>query len=177
MHRYVSKALGAAGCVAAVILSPVWGTAISRTFVRGTALQEQEISVKDLLKWPGRVIAEGDNLKPAGKYRVKTYRIEEVPLPHPTMAVIRERQEKVTRAFRVTIIGGPFPISDAPAVVWIDNETVGFGIESEDLDKITAVTFDPSLMREEATLYLSYGWKDSTANRAEVPEKIKFKKK
>jgi hypothetical protein len=176
MHKYVFKA-SAAGCVAAVILSLVWGTAISRTVVRAAALQDQEISISDLLKWPGRVIAEGDNSKPAGNYKVKTYRIEEVSLPHPTTVVIRDRQEKVTRAFRVTIIGGPFVVRALPAVVWIGNEAVGYGIESEDLDEITAITFDPSLMREGATLYLSYGGKESTENRAEVPEKLKLKKR
>ena len=36
-----------------------------------------------------------------------------------------------------------------PAVVWIDDQIVGNGIENETLSQITAITFDSSLIREE----------------------------
>jgi hypothetical protein len=59
-----------------------------------------------------------------------------------------------------------------PAVVWIDDEAVGYGVESEDLDAITVVTFDASLIREGATLYLSYGDKENKKDRTALPEKL-----
>ena len=61
-----------------------------------------------------------------------------------------------------------------PAVIWIDDEAVGFGVESEDLDAITAVTFDESLVREGATFYLSYGDKEKKDDRTALPERLKL---
>jgi hypothetical protein len=78
----------------------------------------------------------------------------------------------VSRAFRVTVTGGPFPIRALPAVVWIGDAAVGYGVESEDLDAITAVTFDESLLRDGATVYLSYGDKENKSERSALPEKL-----
>jgi hypothetical protein len=56
----------------------------------------------------------------------------------------------------------------------VDDEAVGYGVESEDLDAITAVTFDASLLREGATLYVSYGDKENKEGRTALPEKLKL---
>jgi hypothetical protein len=61
-----------------------------------------------------------------------------------------------------------------PPVIWIDDVAVGYGVESEDLDAITAVTFDESLVREGATLYVSYGDKEKKEDRTALPEKLKL---
>ncbi|HEY9500224.1 MAG TPA: hypothetical protein VIR01_01200, partial [Pyrinomonadaceae bacterium] len=44
-----------------------------------------------------------------------------------------------------------------PAVIWIDDQIVGNGIENETLSQITAITFDSSLIREGGVVALSYG--------------------
>jgi hypothetical protein len=59
-----------------------------------------------------------------------------------------------------------------PAVVWIGDAAVGYGVESEDLDAITAVTFDESLLRDGATLYLSYGDKENKEDRTPLPVRL-----
>jgi hypothetical protein len=135
---------------------------------------DQELSLADLLKLRGRVLAKGSNLTPTGKLRLMTYRIEEVALPHPLEVEIRGKKERVTHAFRVTITGGPFPVRALPPVIWIGDMTVGYGVENEELSEITAVTFDSSLFRDDASLYLSYGDKENKADRAELPEKLKM---
>jgi hypothetical protein len=61
-----------------------------------------------------------------------------------------------------------------PAVIWVDDVAVGFGVEGEDLTEITAVTFDESLLRDGATLYLSYGDKENKEGRTALPEKLKL---
>jgi len=137
----------------------------------------QEISVSELLKLPGKLLAEGNNTKPTGSLKLLSYRVEEVALPHPTEVTIRGGKEQVTRAFRVNITGKSFPVRALPAVVWIDEVAVGYGVESEDLDAVTAVTFDQALFRDGATLYLSYGDKKNKAERTELPEKLKLNKK
>ncbi|HEX8117821.1 MAG TPA: hypothetical protein VF521_11165 [Pyrinomonadaceae bacterium] len=134
----------------------------------------QEPTMSELMKMPGKVVAESDAAAAVGRLKVKNYRVEELTLPAPVNVEIGGKRVEVARAFRVTVTGGPFPVRALPAVVWIDDEAVGFGVESEDLDAITAVTFDASLLKEGATLYVSYGNKESKEGRTALPEKLKL---
>ncbi len=131
--------------------------------------------ISDLLKLPGKVVGEGTNTKVTGKFKVATYRLEEVALPRSMEVKIHEQNVQVDKAFRLTITGGPFPMRALPPVIWIGDTAVGYGVESEDLDAITAVTFDSSLLREGATIYLSYGDKRSKEDRVALPEKLQLK--
>lgn len=161
------KGILVAACLLLLVLA---GATQARA--QGQPGDAQEPSMSDLLKLPGRVIAESDAPRAAGKFRVKNYRVEELTLPAPAQVEVAGRRVEVTRAFRVTVTGGPFPVRALPAVLWIDDVAVGFGVESEDLDAITAVTFDASLIREGATVYLSYGDKENKQGRTALPEKL-----
>ena len=134
----------------------------------------QEPKMSDLLKMSGKVIAESDSPRATGRLKVKNYRVEELTLPAAVQVEVGGKRVEVSRAFRVTVTGGPFPVRALPAVVWIDDVAVGYGVESEDLDAITAVTFDESLVREGATLYVSYGDKEKKEDRTALPEKLKL---
>ena len=155
-----------------LIMLVLTGAAQAQTQGAPDAAQEPKMS--DLLKMPGRVIAESDAPRAAGKFKVKNYRVEELTLPEAVTVEVGGKRAEVSRAFRVTVTGGPFPVRALPAVVWIDDVAVGFGIESEDLDAITAVTFDASLLREGATVYVSYGDKEKKEGRTALPEKLKL---
>jgi hypothetical protein len=132
----------------------------------------QEPSMTDLLKLPGRIVGESAATRAAGKLKVKNYRVEELTLPAPARVEVAGKRVEVTRAYRLTVTGGPFPVRALPPVVWIDDVAVGYGVESEDLDAITAVTFDESLIREGATIYVSYGDKENKSDRTALPEKL-----
>lgn len=134
--------------------------------------QEQELNMTDILRLPGTVVGEGVNTKAVGPFKARSFRVEEVNLPRPVRAEMRGRQTEVSKAFRLTIVGGPFPVRALPPVVWVDDEAVGFGVESEDLDEITVVTFDRELLREGASLYLSYGSKEDKEDRVQLPERL-----
>ncbi len=138
------------------------------------AEQAQEPKMSDLLKMPGKVIAESDAPRAVGRLKVKNYRVEELTLPAAVSVEVGGKRVETSRAFRVTVTGGPFPVRALPAVVWIDDVAVGYGVESEDLDAITAVTFDASLLRDGATLYVSYGDKEKKEERTALPEKLKL---
>jgi hypothetical protein len=135
---------------------------------------QQELTMTDLLKLPGKVLAEGTNRKAVGKFKVASYRVEEVALPQAQAVEIRGAKVRATKAFRLTLIGGPFPVRAMPPVIWIDDEAVGYGVENEDLTEITVLTYDITLLREAATLYLSYGDKKNKEQRVEVPEKLRL---
>lgn len=144
------------------------------SFVFAQNNQSQGLKMSDLLKLPGKVIAEGTNTRPTGKFRAAKYRVEEVALPAATEVKINDRVLSVNKAYRVTVTGGPFEVRAMPAVIWINDVAVGYGVENEDLTEITAVTFDESLIVEGASIFLSYGDKKNKEDRAELPEKLKL---
>jgi hypothetical protein len=134
----------------------------------------QDVTVTDILKLQGRVLGEGTNDRTVGQHKVKSYRVEEVTLPRMQDVKIDGETRSVGRAFRLTIKGGPFPVRAMPPVIWLDETAIGYGIESEDLDEITVITYDESRLREGATIYLSYGDKQNKEDRTALPEKLKL---
>jgi hypothetical protein len=70
--------------------------------------------------------------------------------------------------------GGPFPVRALPAVIWIDDQIAGNGIENETLSQITAITFDSSLIREGGVVSLSYGEDKDT--RVRIPQRLQLKR-
>ena len=134
----------------------------------------QDVTVTDILKLKGRVLGEGANTKAVGQHKVASYRVEEVTLPRMQDVKIKGETRSVGKAFRLTIKGGPFPVRAMPPVIWLDETAIGYGIESEDLDEITVITYDESALTEGATIYLSYGDKQNKEDRAALPEKLKL---
>ena len=157
--------------MAASFLLIIIGSA-SIASAQSSSQTNQELTVSDLLKLPGKTLGEGVNNRAIGKYKVASFRVEEVALPHTMEVEIRGQKMQASRAFRLNVTGGPFPVRALPPVVWIDDTPVGYGVENEDLNTITVVTFDSSLLREGATIYLSYGDKEDKTDRVALPEKL-----
>jgi hypothetical protein len=61
-----------------------------------------------------------------------------------------------------------------PAVIWIDDQIVGHGIENETLSQVTAVTFDPSLIREGGVVSISYG--EDKSDRVRFSQQLQLKR-
>ena len=59
-----------------------------------------------------------------------------------------------------------------PAVIWIDDQIVGNGIENETLSQITAITFDSSLIREGGVVSLSYG--EDKEGRVRISQRLRL---
>jgi hypothetical protein len=134
----------------------------------------QEVTLTEILKLEGRVIGEGTNTKASGLHKLKSYRVEEVTLPRMQEVKIKGETRSVGKAFRLTIKGETFPVRAMPAVIWVDDTAIGYGIESEDLTEITVVTYDETVLAEGATIYLSYGDKKNKEDRTPLPEKLKL---
>jgi len=134
----------------------------------------KEVPLRELVQLPGKVISEAKSARPNGDLRLTGYRVEEVRLPQNLNVEIRGQQVAVDRAWRVTVQGGPFPVRALPAVVWIDDEVVGTGIENETLSQITAITFDSSLVREGGVVSISYG--EDKESRRRVPQALHLKR-
>lgn len=133
----------------------------------------KELPMRELLQLPGKLISETKAARPGSDLRLTGYRVEEVSLPRNLTVQVRGQQVVADKAWRVTVQGGPFPVRALPAVVWIDDEIVGNGIENETLSQVTAVTFDGSLIREGGVVSISYG--EDKETRRKLPQGIQFK--
>jgi hypothetical protein len=167
----VRLAVAGAGCAALALAflpnaAPVGAVPPAAPAAQGAGAP----NMYELHQLPGTVIGEGQNVQPAGQHQVATYRVEELALPSPVAVTIAGQAVTVGRAWRVAVIGGPFPVRALPPVLWIDGVMLGIGHENEDLTEISTIVFDRSLLRDGGTLALSFGF--SAQHLSEVPEKL-----
>ena len=118
---------------------------------------DKELPLKQMLSLPGKLVSEAKSARPTTELKLTGYRVEELQLPRNLTVEMHGQQVVVDRAWRVTVNGGPFAVRAMPAVIWIDDQVVGIGIENETLSQITAITFDSSLIREGGVISVSYG--------------------
>ncbi len=129
------------------------------------AAAAQALTLEDLINMPGKVIGKGSNTSPVGQFGVKSYKVEELTLSEPV--IVDGQTINAAKAWRVTINGGPFPVRAQAAVISIGGVELRAAIEKGDLSEVATITFDDSMLRNGATITLSYG-EDST----ELPEKF-----
>jgi hypothetical protein len=125
---------------------------------------------KDLLKAPGKLVSEAKST-PSGNLKLTGYRVEEIQLPRTRTVEMKGQQVAVDKAYRVTV-NGTFHVRALPAVIWIDDQIVGNGIENETLSQITAITFDSSLIHDGGVVSLSYG--DDKDTRVQLSQRIQI---
>ena len=146
----------------------------SGVFAQSTNPPQKELPMKELLRMPGKLLSEASPSRPTGQLGLTGYRIEELQLPSNLTVDLRGAQVAVDKAWRVTVNGGPFPVRALPAVIWIDDQIVGIGIENETLSQITAISFDSSLIREGSVVSISYG-EDKKA-RVQLSQRLQLKR-
>src|SRR6185436_817201 len=139
-----------------------------------SAFAQGNTNMKKLLSLPGKLVSEAKPTRPSGALKLTGYRVEEVQLPSTQTVQIHGQQTVVDKAWRVTVHGGPFPVRAMPAVIWIDDQIAGIGIENETLSQITAITFDSSLIREGSVISVSYS-EDKDA-RVKIAQRLQLKR-
>jgi len=166
ISRYVAAALSA---LSLLVASSVFGLA-----QQNSNSANKDLPLHQIAKLPGKVLAEAKTSGTTGNTKLTGYRVEEVTLPRSVSAEVRGEQVNVDRAWRVTITGGPFPVRAMPAVIWIDDQLVGYGIENESLTEVTAITFDESLLTDGGVVSLSYG--ENKEGRTRLSPKLQLKR-
>jgi hypothetical protein len=160
--------------IAIVALPLLLASAISTLSQRNNnPVTDKQPPVRELLQLPGKLISETKAARPSTDLKLTGYRVEEVRLPRNLTVEVRGQQVVADKAWRVTVQGGPFPVRALPAVVWIDDEIVGNGVENETLSQVTAITFDSSLIREGGVVSISYG--EDKDMRRKLPQGIRFR--
>ena len=169
-HIFINRRMA----VAIVALPLLLATGVSTLSQRNNNPDtHKEPPMRELLQLPGRLISEKKAARPSSDLKLTGYRVEEVRLPRNLTVEVRGQQVVVDKAWRVTVQGGPFPVRTLPAVVWIDDQVVGNGIENETLSQVTAITFDSSLIHEGGVVSISYG--EDKETRRKLPQGIQFK--
>lgn len=133
---------------------------------------DKELNLRELLSVPGKVVSEARSARPTTELKLTGYRVEEIKLPRQLNVELHGQQVAVNKAWRVTVQGGPFAVRAMPAVIWIDDQIVGNGIENETLTQITAITFDSSLIREGGVVSLSYG--EDKEGRVRISQRMRL---
>lgn len=134
---------------------------------------DKELPLRELLSVPGKLVSEAKSARPTTELKLTGYRVEEIKLPRQLNVELHGQQVAVDKAWRVTVQGGPFPVRAMPAVIWIDDQIVGNGIENETLSQITAITFDSSLIREGGVVSISYG--EDKEGRVKISQGLRLK--
>ena len=155
-----------------VVVLPLLLAAGADALAQGNTNAPSNREMRELLKVPGKVVSEAKSARAAGNLKLTGYRVEEIQLPRSMTVEVQGRQSVVNKAWRVTI-NGSFPVRALPAVVWIDDQIVGNGIENETLSQITAITFDESLIRAGAVVSISYGENKESRERVTAPIQLK----
>lgn len=145
---------------------------LSGSTVFGQRNTNRELPLRELLNVPGKLLSEAKSARPTNELKLTGYRVEEIKLPRQLNVEIRGQQVAVDKAWRVTVQGGPFAVRAMPAVIWIDDQIVGNGIENETLSQVTAITFDGSLVREGGVVSLSYG--EDKEGRVSIPQRLRL---
>jgi hypothetical protein len=130
-----------------------------------SAYGQSFLTLEDLMNMPGKTIGQGSNTNPVGQFGVKSYHLEELTLTAPV--IIDGQTITAQKAWRISITGGPFPVRAQGAIVSAGGVDLRVGVEKADLSEVAAITFDDSMLRNGATITLSYG-EDST----DVPDKL-----
>ena len=133
---------------------------------------DKELPLRELLSVPGKLVSEAKSARPTTELKLTGYRVEEIKLPRQLNVELRGQQVAVDKAWRVTLQGGPFPVRAMPAVIWIDDQIAGYGIENETLSQITAITFDSSLIHEGGVVSISYG--EDKEGRVRISQRLRL---
>lgn len=153
-HRWNNG--GAVMCLLLLMLGPLPTASAQEP---PTSPQDKQVRRKaELHTLPrGRVIAEGRNANFSEYVPVERYTVEELKLAEPLEAEIGGKKTEVYQAYRITVFGGPFNVRAMALLLQFDDKTTLVGVEGRKLDKATFILYDGSLLREGATLAVSYG--------------------
>jgi hypothetical protein len=128
-----------------------------------TPVPTQE-GIVDLYSLIGDLVAEAVFAEPATRYEVRSYKIEELSLPHPMAFSIDGETADVSRAWRITVTGGPFPVRAQGYYIWVDDTSLP---AKEAAEGLIGFIIQASTLREGAKIGVSYG--DSIAFRQQFP--------
>jgi hypothetical protein len=113
--------------------------------------------VVDLMKAAGTLRGQGQNTKASGALGLESYRVHELALAQPVTVNVGGKPITTSKAWRLTLTGGPFAVRAVPATIEIDGVPAGIALESADRSELRMVTFDPAALHQGAQVTVAYG--------------------
>jgi hypothetical protein len=111
----------------------------------------------DVKKLPGTLTAEAEPAAPETALRLAGYRVEHVALPERYRVGIQGRSVEVSDGWHVTVrFAAPLTVRDQAFSLVIDGRWCGFLAEAPDLMSADTVCFDAELIRDGASLGVTY---------------------
>jgi hypothetical protein len=163
-----------AAVITCLLLLMIGAAPVMRAQESPTTSQDTQIRRKAELhtREKGKVIAEGMNTNASEQVPVNRYTVEELKLDEPIEAEVGGKKTEVYQAYRITVFGGPFAVRAMALLLAIDDKITLVGIEGRQLDRVTFVLYDGSLLREGATFTAGYG-----AGNIELTDKLSLGEK
>ena len=121
------------------------------------AQQPPPAVVAGLMNAAGTLRGQGQNATPNGPLGLKSYLVHELALAQPVTVTIDGKSVTTSKAWRLTITGGPFPVRAVPATIEIDGVAMGVALESADRSALRVITFDPAAIHQGAKVAVAYG--------------------
>src|SRR5262245_37606931 len=130
-------------------------------FFIGSSVTAQDVPVlrhlADVKRLPGTVVAEASVPSPETAMGITGYRVRHLSLPQPVQARLQGRIQEVREGWHVTVaFARRLTVRDQPLSLVIDGRWCGFMQEGPDLKSADTVCFDAELIREDATLGVTY---------------------
>src|SRR5690348_7662819 len=88
--------------IAVVVLSLLVTSSFSSLAQRNSNSVNKDVPLHEIIKLPGKLLAEAKTTGVGGNLKITGYRVEEVALPRSVTAEVRGQQVAVDRAWRVT---------------------------------------------------------------------------
>ena len=115
------------------------------------------VSLAALKRLPGVTIARATARIPETPMKISGYRVERLSLPAPVAVAIGRSRREVQEAWRVTVsFAAPLTVRDQAFSLVIDGRWCGFLAEAADLRSADALCFEPGLIRDGATIGVTY---------------------
>jgi hypothetical protein len=76
----------------------------------------------------------------------------------------------LSSVWRLSVLGGPFPVRSMPPVIWLDDLPSKQVAISPDLTRLSVLLPDRSVLRNGATISVSYG--EVAGQRQRLPETL-----
>ena len=140
---------------------------------------ESELTVEDLYKTPGKLLGMSADKQPSGPLQLKSYKVEEVPLPH-SLTLGRGANAKVINSiFRLTVTVGAS--LQGAYVVFLDDEPRSAMVTER--DAVSTVFFDARELEDGAEISVASGWGCNTEllsamkTKLRLPEPYRFAKR
>lgn len=99
--------------------------------------------------------------EPVGSFSLETYQIKALTLLQPMEVATNDQVEQVSEAWRITVTGDPFQVGALFYTTWVDDTPLGPAKEKVDLSGVDVIVFDKSVLRDGATISVSYGSDDA----------------